>query len=108
MLLETRTWSKPYLSNPFPYLFQDVTQINKEELEHCKQTFLQEYRKYSEFKSREVKQIEGQRQPAGMLPNKSIEELLKASEEFAKGPKLAHVSKSMDIQIDRGIMDIFK
>lgn len=29
VLLETRTWSKPYLSNPFPYLFQDVSQVSQ-------------------------------------------------------------------------------
>lgn len=52
VLLETRTWSKPYLSNPFPYLFPDVSKIPKAELDHYKQVFLGQYRKYSEFKSR--------------------------------------------------------
>ena len=52
VLLETRTWSKPYLSNPFPYLFPDISKIPKAELDHYKQVFLGQYRKYSEFKSR--------------------------------------------------------
>ena len=57
VLLETRTWSKPYLSNPFPYLFPDISKIEKHQLDHHKQTFLAQYRKYSEFKNRELKQL---------------------------------------------------
>lgn len=57
VLLETRTWSKPYLSNPFPYLFPDISKIEKPQLDHHKQTFLTQYRKYSEFKNRELKQL---------------------------------------------------
>ena len=64
VLLETRTWSKPYLSNPFPYLFVDITKVDKKELDHYKQLFLMHYRKYSEFKSRETKLLpEGQSAP---------------------------------------------
>jgi hypothetical protein len=40
------------LSNPFPYLFQDISQVSQEELKNCKEVFLQQYRKYSEFKNR--------------------------------------------------------
>jgi hypothetical protein len=58
VLLETRTWSKPYLSSPFPYLLADVSKVDKGELDHYKQVFLQQYRKYSEFKNREVKMLE--------------------------------------------------
>lgn len=52
MLLETRTWSKPYLSNPFPYLFQDVSQVGEKELKNTKELFLQQYQKYAAFRDR--------------------------------------------------------
>lgn len=27
VMLETRVWSRNYLSNPFPYLFEDITKV---------------------------------------------------------------------------------
>ena len=52
VLLESRTWSKAYLSNPFPYLFEDVSTVDKKELDNCKRVFLHQYKKYSSFKER--------------------------------------------------------
>lgn len=57
VLLETRTWSKPYLSNPFPYLFPDVSKVPAAELQRLKQLFLMHYRKYSLFRKRELPQL---------------------------------------------------
>lgn len=79
VLLETRTWSKSYLSNPFPYLFVDVTKIDKAQLDHYKQVFLQQYRKYSEFKNREVKMLQpGTETP--LLSNSQREQLQKIAD----------------------------
>lgn len=32
VMLETRVWARDYLSNPFPYLFEDITKIDAKEL----------------------------------------------------------------------------
>ena len=58
VMLETRVWSRNYLSNPFPYLFEDITKVEEKELEHYQKTFAKHYRKYNEFKNRQVKELE--------------------------------------------------
>ena len=58
VLLETRVWSKNYLSNPFPYLIEDITKVEKTDLERYKQLFLKHYKKYSEFKNRQYNLLE--------------------------------------------------
>jgi hypothetical protein len=102
VLLETRTWSKPYLSNPFPYLFLDVTQVTPSELSNCKQAFLQQYQKYSQFKHRELPQLPPSHE-LPLLTRQAREELMRSSEELAKGPRLAHLSSSMDLKMERGL-----
>lgn len=57
-MLETRVWSRDYLSNPFPYLFEDITKIDPKELESYKKLFIKYYRKYSEFKNKQVELLE--------------------------------------------------
>jgi hypothetical protein len=52
VLLQTRTWSKGYLSNPFPYLFEDITKVEKKNLDYYKKTFLRFYHQYNDFKQR--------------------------------------------------------
>lgn len=107
VLLETRTWSKPYLSNPFPYLFPDITKIAKPELDHYKQIFLAQYRKYNEFKNRELKQL-----PRGetvrLLEEKQLEETEKFRDELKQGPKLSHLKDKMDIKLPKGFLSNFK
>jgi hypothetical protein len=106
VLLESRTWSKPYLSNPFPYLFPDVSKVARPELDHCKQVFLTQYRKYSEFKSRELKQLpKGAETP--LLGAKQMEEAEKFREEMKNGPKLAHLKSKMDLKLNKGFFDNF-
>lgn len=107
VLLETRTWSKPYLSNPFPYLFPDITKIDKAELSHYKQIFLTQYSKYSEFKNRELKMLpRGQEIP--LLDRKQQEEFEKMKDDFKDGPKLSHLKGKMDMKLDRGFFANFK
>lgn len=57
VLLDSRVWSRNYLSNPFPYLFEDITKVDKKDLEHYKGLFLMHYKKYLEFKNRQLKEI---------------------------------------------------
>ena len=57
VLLDSRIWAKNYLSNPFPYLFEDITKVDKKDLEHYKSLFIMHYKKYSEFKNRQLKSI---------------------------------------------------
>jgi formylmethanofuran:tetrahydromethanopterin formyltransferase len=47
VLLESRVWSRNYLSNPFPYIFEDITKIDKQDLEKYKLLFQKHYKKYS-------------------------------------------------------------
>lgn len=58
VLLETRVWSRNYLSNPFPYILEDITKVEPKELEHYKRLFAKYYRKYSEFKNKQVQLLE--------------------------------------------------
>ena len=58
VLLGTRVWSKDYLSNPFPYLFEDITKVDPKDLETYKKLFIKHYKKYSEFKNRQTKLLE--------------------------------------------------
>lgn len=57
-MLETRVWSRNYLSNPFPYLFEDITKVDPKELEQYQRLFAKHYKKYREFKNRQVKLLE--------------------------------------------------
>jgi hypothetical protein len=107
VLLETRTWSKPYLSNPFPYLFPDVSKVPKPQLDQHKQTFLAQYRKYSEFKNRELKQLprgEGQK----LLAAEQVAEAEKFKEEMQSGPQLSHLKQKMELKLNRGFFSNFK
>ena len=56
VLLSTRTWGRPCISNPFPYISEDVTKFTDDDLLKLKDTFRKYYVMYQAFK--EVKKIE--------------------------------------------------
>ncbi|CAD8207800.1 unnamed protein product [Paramecium octaurelia] len=57
VLLETHTWAEPYLSNPFPYIVEDLTQATAGDLKAMKECFLQYYQKYSAYKNELQKEL---------------------------------------------------
>eukprot|EP01016_Furgasonia_blochmanni_P055040 TRINITY_DN9140_c0_g3_i1.p1 TRINITY_DN9140_c0_g3~~TRINITY_DN9140_c0_g3_i1.p1 ORF type:complete len:320 (-),score=66.94 TRINITY_DN9140_c0_g3_i1:120-1079(-) len=59
VLLEKKAWGAKYISNPFPYLVEDITKVKEEDFKNMKKTFLVNYKKYQEFKNRSFTEIEG-------------------------------------------------
>ena len=59
VMLETRAWGKKYISNPFPYLTNDITALNEEELYKLKKSFLVNLKKYESFREKNAKGLEG-------------------------------------------------
>jgi hypothetical protein len=62
VLLESRVWAKRYLSNPFPYLIDDITKVEEKDTNHMKALFKKHYTKYKLFKEKETKLVEGHQQ----------------------------------------------
>lgn len=50
VMLETHTWAEPYISNPFPYILEDITKTKSEDIDAMKKCFFHYYQKYSQFK----------------------------------------------------------
>ena len=46
VLLDTRVWGDKYITNPFPYIEQDITKIEEKDLKHFKKHFYINLRKY--------------------------------------------------------------
>ena len=52
VLLDTRLWGEKYITNPFPYIEEDVTKIKPEDLKAYKQHFFINLRKYQAFRDK--------------------------------------------------------
>ena len=52
MLLDTRAWGEKYVTNPFPYIEEDITKIPEETLKQYKQHFFINLKKYQAFRDR--------------------------------------------------------
>lgn len=50
VLMDSRVWSKTYLSNPFPYLINDITKVKEDDTKRLKSAFKKHYTKYRLFK----------------------------------------------------------
>ncbi|KRX02806.1 hypothetical protein PPERSA_04009 [Pseudocohnilembus persalinus] len=50
VMLESRVWGEKYITNPFPYLEEDITKITKVDFKTMKGCFFQNYKKYNAFK----------------------------------------------------------
>lgn len=50
VLLDSRVWGEKYITNPFPYLEEDITKIGKSDFVAMKQCFFENYNKYRSFK----------------------------------------------------------
>ena len=46
VLLDTRIWGEKYITNPFPYIEEDITKITPETLKSYKQHFFINLKKY--------------------------------------------------------------
>lgn len=75
VMLETKAWGKKYISNPFPYLLEDITSVNDEELYKLKKSFLVNLKKYEAFREKATKKLEG-----GDSANLYISENIKAED----------------------------
>ena len=53
-LLESRPWGRSFISNPFPYLFEDITKIFPSTLTNYVNCFRFHYAKYEEFKKGQI------------------------------------------------------
>lgn len=86
MLFDTRTWGKKYLSNPFPYLVQDITKLEDKDANLLKSTFKKHYTKYKLFKEREFEKLQIRTEMADKrLEDKTNEEVRKVQESLASG-----------------------
>ena len=52
VLLDTRCWGEKYVTNPFPYIEEDITKISEKDLKHYKQHFFINLKKYQAFRDR--------------------------------------------------------
>lgn len=52
VMLETRIWADKYITNPFPYIEEDITKIPQGDLEQFKKTFYINLKKYEAFKDK--------------------------------------------------------
>ncbi len=57
VLLESRAWGQKYISNPFPYLNDNINNIEIKDLESMKKCFILNYKKYSSFKDSVLKEL---------------------------------------------------
>jgi hypothetical protein len=73
VLMDSKVWSKDYLSNPFPYLINDITRVREEDAKQLKGAFKKHYTKYKLFKDKETKQISSSSEPVGQLEHKQQE-----------------------------------
>lgn len=46
VLLDTRSWGEKYVTNPFPYIEEDITKIKEADLKQYKQHFFVNLKKY--------------------------------------------------------------
>ena len=54
VLLDTRAWGEKYVTNPFPYIDEDVTKFADKDFRHFKQHFYINMKKYQAFRDRIV------------------------------------------------------
>lgn len=54
VLLDSRLWGEKYVTNPFPYIEQDLTKISEKDLKHFKKHFYVNLKKYQAFRDRIV------------------------------------------------------
>lgn len=52
MMLNTRIWSEKYVTNPFPYIEEDITKIPSADLDNMKKTFYINLKKYELFRDK--------------------------------------------------------
>lgn len=52
VLLDTRCWGEKYVTNPFPYIEEDITKIDEKDLKHFKQHFFINLKKYQAFRDK--------------------------------------------------------
>lgn len=52
VLLNSRVWTDIYVTNPFPYIEQDITKIDKEDLDVYKKTFYINLKKYQAYRDK--------------------------------------------------------
>lgn len=51
VLLSSRAWGEKYISNPFPYLTEDLTTVEPKDLKAMQSCFMNNYKKYTAFKN---------------------------------------------------------
>lgn len=51
-MLDTRAWGEKYVTNPFPYIEEDITKIPEEDLKRFKQHFFINLKKYQAFRDK--------------------------------------------------------
>jgi len=54
VLLDSRVWGEKWVTNPFPYITNDPTQMPEDKLKSYKQHFFVSLKKYQAFRDRIV------------------------------------------------------
>jgi hypothetical protein len=52
VMLNTRLWSDKYITNPFPYIEPDISQIQEDDLNIFKKTFFINHKKYEAYRDK--------------------------------------------------------
>ena len=52
VLLDTRCWGEKYVTNPFPYIEEDLTKISEKDFRHFKEHFFINLKKYQAFRDK--------------------------------------------------------
>jgi len=47
--MDSRVWGEKYISNPFPYISEDITKFKEADLKYYKKTFYINLKKYQAF-----------------------------------------------------------
>ena len=50
ILLDTKLWGEKYVTNGFPYLTGDITELSEKDHKYFKNTFFVNYKKYEAFR----------------------------------------------------------
>lgn len=75
VLLDSRVWGKE-LSNPFPYIEEDITKISEKDLKYFKKTFFVNLKKYQAFRDKFImKEAYQLLEPGTPKPQKYIESM---------------------------------
>lgn len=80
VMLGTRVWADKYVVNPFPYIEDDVTKIEKDRMDGYKKTFFMNLKKYEAFRDKIMENVEKRKLEKGQTYNINVLKLDKLTD----------------------------